>query len=463
MLSGNNVTSVEYESTFRDPEGRLFESEDRILRHIYSQHVPAVLSWIQSPLAGRWIEQHRMVPTRIVDSEPGKPALLEHERIFFPTYPWEWSPGQWVDAASLTLSLCEEAVDEGFILKDATPLNILFSGSRPVFVDVLSFEHRDPQSPLWNAYAQFVRTFLLPLCAYVHLGWPLSATLQRRDGYVPADLSPFLPLVRRWRYPFRSLVTLPLLLEKNARSGVKQPHVSEDVSAFAVHGLLRSARKLLKSVTPAARKSRWSNYTHSALHYAAEDRSAKQEFVGNALDRIRPARVLDVGANTGVYSRIAAGCGAQVVAWDTDVQASDINWQTAHRDGLSILPVIADFARPTPAVGWRNRENPSLLDRAKGQFDCVLMLGILHHLLVADQIPLDAILAQLAEITTRWAIVEWVPKQDSQFDGLCRGRQQLYEHLTEDRFALMLSKQFAIRQRIVLPNGRTLCLLEKSL
>ena len=43
-------------------------------------------------------------------------------------------------AGALTLELAQGALEEGFGLKDATPYNVLFRGSRPVFVDVLSFE-----------------------------------------------------------------------------------------------------------------------------------------------------------------------------------------------------------------------------------------------------------------------------------------------------------------------------------
>jgi hypothetical protein len=407
------------------------------------------------------MQQRRMAPTQILASESGRSALLEHERILFPSYPWEWTPGQWMDAASLTLELCEEALDDGLILKDATPLNILFSGPCPIFVDVLSFEDRNLKSPLWIAYAQFVRTFLLPLCAYVHLGWPLAASMQRRDGYEPEDLAPFLPFFRSWRRPLRSLVTLPVLLEKAARFGAQRPQVSEELSAFAVRRLLRSTRKLLYSLAPSAHTSRWSNYPETASHYKSADHEAKETFVRVALANIRPAYVLDVGANTGVYSRIAAESGAAVVAWDTDVQATDLNWQMARRTGLSILPIVADFARPTPAVGWLNRESASLLDRAKGRFDCVLMLGVLHHLLITDQIPLDAILKQLWEFSAVWAIIEWIPTKDSQFDELCRGRQELYSHLSEECFFQTLSKYFGVRERVKLANGRTLCLAER--
>ena len=66
---------------------------------------------------------------------------------------------------------------------------------------------------------------------------------------------------------------------------------------------------------------------------------------------LRPGSVLDIGGNTGHYSRIAAGVGARVVAWDTDVASSDRSWKEARAAGLPILPLVADVARPTPAIG----------------------------------------------------------------------------------------------------------------
>lgn len=461
------IPSAMDEGTFRDPQGILYQDGERIFREIYREHAETALAWIHSPLAQRWMQQHRLVATQVLESAPGRPVLFEHERVFFPSFPWEWAPGQWKCAGSLTLDLCEEALQSGSILKDATPLNILFAGPDPIFVDVLSFEERDRKNPLWLAYAQFVRTFLLPLAAYIHLGWPLSACMQRRDGYEPADLAPWLNFRQRWTSPFRSLVALPQILERRAakhkvQPGVSLPNVSEEVAALTLRHTIRKARKLLDSLVPPQHVSRWSGYAESAFHYALEDHAAKQEFVRRALTAIRPAHVLDVGANIGVYSRIAAECGANVVAWDTDLRACDMNWQAAHRDRLRILPLVADFARPTPPAGWRNRECAGLLDRARGRFDCILMLGILHHLLVADQIPLGAILDQVAEISTRWAVIEWIPKEDAQFVSLCRGREQLYVHLDDNHFLQAVSQRFVVRIHERLHNGRSLLQVEKK-
>lgn len=452
-------------STFRDPQGRLFRDGNRILREIYSQHSQQVLAWLDSTPARRWMQQRRLVPTRIL-SGSDRPVLLEHERILFPSYPWEWAPGQWIAAGQLALDLCEEALGSGYIIKDATPLNVLFSGSKPIFIDVLSFEERNPGNPLWIAQAQFVRTFLLPLASYRYLGWPLSAAQQRRDGYEPADIAPWLSFAQRWSNPLRSLVTLPLLLEKHFSEKAVDPkaykgNMSEDICVMILRRTIGTMRKRLRSLTPPVHRSRWSSYTRTASHYAAPDRAAKMGFVRSSLETTRPARVLDVGANTGIYSRIAAECGASVVAWDSDVSATELHFQAAHRDSLSVLPLVADFARPTPAVGWRNGECADLISRARGNFDCVMMLGVLHHLLIADQIPLAQVIDQLAEITTRWAIVEWIPREDSQFAGLCRGRDDLYTHLTLDHFTSLLGQRFRIRSSEHLSNGRTLMLAER--
>lgn len=434
---------------------------------MYPEHAEAVLAWLQSQLAVRWVEQGHLIPTQIVDYSPNAGATLEHEQIVFPSYPWEWTPGQWKLAAKLTLDLCEEALESGYILKDATPLNILFRGPEPVFVDVLSFELRDRANPIWIAYGQFVRTFLLPLAACKYLGWPLAAFQCRRDGYEPQDLAPWLSWQQRWRQPIRSLVTLPLLLQKSFLMKSVTPKANRpaqklgEISGLLLRRTLQKTRRLLNALDLKLPPSQWGEYAHTASHYCGQDHEDKQLFVRRWLHSIRPATVLDVGANTGVYSRIAAAAGARVIAWDTDIQACETNWQTAREANLSILPLVADFARPTPPIGWENAEYSSLAARAKERFDCVLMLGILHHLLLADQIPLPAIVEQLAEMTTGWAILEWVPQEDDLFHNLLRGRNQLYGHLNEEFFRQVLSQRFLVHDRTRLSNGRSLYAAEK--
>jgi SAM-dependent methyltransferase len=447
--------------TFRDPAGSLRIVGDRVLREVHLEHAGPALEFLQSETAREWVAQGRLIETRFISRDNGD-LTLEHPRVFFPSYPWEWTPSAWIAAADLTLDLCEGLLEQGLILKDATPLNILLRGARPVFVDVLSIEARDPGSPLWLAYGQFVRTFLLPLAAHRYLGWPLAASIQKRDGYEPADLAPYLSRWQRWREPFRSLVTLPLMLEKSGGRSAQDTRVRQNPEAAlaVLRRNLSALRRHLRRVDPQERKSRWSSYAQSADHYSEEDQKLKRRFVRDALTAARARQVLDLGANSGVYSRIAAECGAEVVAWDTDMQATEQNWREALQQQLNIAPLLANPARPTPAVGWRNAESLGLLDRARERFDCVMMLGLIHHLLLSEQIPLEEIAALLRELTASWAIVEWVPAGDPRFVDLLRGREALYAHLDEAAFARAAATHFNVVLREALPNGRVLFLLQ---
>lgn len=450
-------------ATFRDPAGSLRIAGDRVLRRVRPALAGPALRFLESDLAQEWVGQGRLIETRFLPGAEGE-ITLEHPRIFFPSYPWEWTPGAWVAAARLTLDLCDALLGRGLILKDATPLNILFQGAHPVFVDVLSIDARDPQSPLWLAYGQFVRTFLLPLAAYRYLGWPLSASIHKRDGYEPADLAPYLSRWQKWRQPFRSLVTVPLMLEREgaqAAQSTAKVRQQPEVALAVLRRNLASLGATLEMLAPArGAASRWSRYTETADHYAAEDQKRKQRFVREALSSAQPHHVLDLGANTGVFSRIAAEAGATVVAWDTDLEAAEQNRSEAGKNNLPIVSLVANPARPTPAVGWRNAESLSLLDRARGRFDCVLMLGLIHHLLLSEQIPLEEIAALLRELTTHWAVVEWVPAKDPRFQDLLRGRDDLYGHLDEAAFQRAIENHFTVVLREALPNGRVLFLLQ---
>lgn len=457
-------------NTFRDPAGTLRLENNRVLRTVTPDFSSFALGFLKHPQTIQWMAERRMVPTTVLDANP-ESTLLEHERILYPSYPWEWTPGQWVAAATLTLDMAEESLDQGLTLKDATPLNVLFDGPRAIFVDVLSFEPRQLDSPIWLAYGQFVRTFLLPLAAWKYLGWPLSASILRRDGYEPEELARHLGFLKRWSGPLRSLVALPTLFGgKNPQTSVKpgksassyHVHQSPEIAKMVLKGRLRKLRRMLNALAPSAQHSRWSDYPELAAHYSNVDHVQKQNFVQQALERIRPTQVLDLGANTGNYSRIAAAAGAHVVAWDTDIEAAERNWRQALAEKLPIDVMIADVARPTPAVGWRYGESSSLLSRAIGKFDCILVLGILHHMLLAEQVPLAEIAEHLAELTREWIVIEWVPQQDPRFQDLLRGREKLYSHLTEETFSAIFSRFFTVEASEQLANGRKLFLMKRK-
>jgi len=222
MSPGDTSECAEPLFTFRDPAGQLKLTRAHALRRIHPGAVEETLAFLNSPLRAALERSGDLIPSEIVQSgivESG-PALaelpgelwLQHPRIDPISYPWEWTTAQWRSAADLTLRIASQAIDAGWMLKDATPLNILFAGARPVLVDVLSLERRDPNSATWLAYGQFVRTFLLPLVAEKLLNWPLLTTLFFRDGYEPRNLYEALPRLQRLRPGLLDVVTLATLL-----------------------------------------------------------------------------------------------------------------------------------------------------------------------------------------------------------------------------------------------------------
>jgi SAM-dependent methyltransferase len=451
--------------TFRDPAGSVEIRPDGAYRTIRAPFDAEILEFLALPLASELVARRQLVASDVMPNT-GAELVLRHPRVSFQSFPWEWAPGLWLAAAELTLTLCSQLVEQGWILKDATPLNVLFQGTAPIFVDVLSIERMDPHQPIWLAYGQFVRTFLLPMLGYSRLGWPLQTSLTRRDGYEPEEIYAALSWVGRLRQPALSAVTLPSLLANSkkmqagsvASRAVKEPELAKHILLKTLKNLLTQMRR----VTPAHHSSTWSDYAETAFHYSEEDHARKRSFVSGALATAQPARVLDVGCNTGVYSNLAADAGAEVVSIDTDVQAVDRLCASLKGSGKNILPLCVDLAHPSPAAGWENREYASFLNRCADHFDTVMMLAVLHHLLLRNQIPLEQIAALCSSLTTEHLILEWVPATDPKFQELLRGRGSIYAHITEDAFRSAFAEYFTVVNEQALANGRIMLHLEKK-
>jgi SAM-dependent methyltransferase len=435
-----------------------------IYRAVTGQGVRDFEAFLASPPAAALIASGSIVRSAPVDGvrretllagREDVPLLLEHQRIPFPSYPAEWPPEMLHAAASLTLELARIFLPHHIGLKDATPYNVLFRGPRPVFVDVLSFERREPRDSTWAAYGQFLRTFLLPLLAYSRLHMPLDQIFAtRRDGLEPEEVWSWTPFLKRLMPPFLSLATMPVWLAARHKPDDKKVYRQRmerdpEKARYILDALFRRLTRLLAAVAPrVGRKSNWSKYLASNHNYSAAHFADKQNFVRDALAGFAPQRVLDIGCNTGHFSVMAARSGAEVTAIDSDSVVVGTLWRRALFENLPILPLVVDIARPTPAQGWNNCETPSFLDRARGHFDAVMMLALIHHLLVSERIPLDAIVDLAADCVAKSAVgialIEYIAPEDSMFQRLVRGRGELYRHLTREYFEMAVRRRFDI-------------------
>jgi SAM-dependent methyltransferase len=464
------TTGASSPRSFRDPDAILVEHEGRLFRAVRTHAVEAFRQAIADPVVQSWMDAGRLVRTWPL-TRADRPSLLaafdgecfEHEAIPFVSHPGEWAPEMLAAAGALTLEFARALLPRGLILKDATPANVLFRNAAPVFVDLPSIAARESGSCLWIARHQFETTFLLPLIASVETGLPLAWTLANPVAGLTHEALAGILGRRRWLKPrlWRS-VALPALASRAASFGSAPRALkasSDEQARYILERSFAGLERQLQQCVPrlATRSSQWQTYTATRDHYGEADLAAKRTFVSSVVADLHPARTLDIGANTGEFSAIAATQG-MVVALDVDERSVAAIWQRAREGGLAILPLVANFGRPTPAAGWRNREQDSLLARAAGAFDLVLMLAVVHHLRVGEGVPVAEQFDAVAGLTRRHLLVEFVPVTDPMFATIARGREPLYPDCLRPAFEEALAVHFAVERLLELPNGRVLYL-----
>lgn len=486
-VPGKGISTVEPPASiaaetvsFRDPGGCLVRYQDRVFRFIGASGEPDFRAFQQSPVTRRLVVEGKVIGSEVLQGGPcpgmeavfssaAPPRLvLEHEAIRFPSYPFEWTPQMLYEAGLLTIEIAEALLEDNLGLKDATPYNILFRGPRPVFIDVLSVERREPLDPLWRPYAQFVRTFCIPLLVNKRVGVPIfDLLIGRRDGLEPEEAMRWLGFLDSVHRGVLGTIVVPALLGRLRRAqgpGLYAPHRvrSAEQARFTLKMRYRAARRLLRNSRPDPEpSSEWSDY-EKRNSYSAAEMAAKDELIRTTVLDFECRQVLDLGCNTGRFSAAALrGGAAGVVAVDRDPAVIDRLYRRATNGDLPILPLVIDFARPSPATGWRNSETLSFFERASGRFDCVMALAFLHHMLVSERIPLPRVLTALSDLTTDVAIVEFVAPEDPMFRALLRGRDELHRDFSAATFERAAAERFDLVRSHAIGATRSVYVMRK--
>jgi hypothetical protein len=440
--------------SFRDPSGVVFRREGAVYRRInpvYREHYEHLVS---SGLYKVLVERQLLVAHQEAciagDMTRGAYKTLRPELAPFISYPYEWCFGQLRDAALAALAIQGIALRHGMILKDASAYNMQFIGGKPRLIDTLSFEIYREGEP-WIAYRQFCQHFLAPLLLMAYRDPSLIRLLALHLDGIPLPLaSQLLPLAARWRPSVFSHIQLHARTQQRFSRRQQVRVQRRSISRLGMQGLVANLTSLVSSLRPHGNPSHWSGY-YGDNSYTGPAFGHKQRAVSRFLAGLRPAMVWDLGANTGVFSLIAAAQGALTVAFDADHAAVDAHYRECVSQGQNrVLPLVVDLTNPSAAIGWNHQERDSLASR--GPCDTALALALVHHLAISNNVPLDQIAAWLRRLC-RSLIIEFVPKNDPQCQRLLASRRDIFPNYHREGFEQAFSRHFRVEEKAGLPDS----------
>lgn len=456
-------TSSSVSGSFRDPCGFLFRQNGAIYRQINLIYKENYDHLITSGLYNALLDAELLIPHEEVNIEGVKPTcaykIIKPELIPFISYPYEWGFSQLKEAALTTLKIQKKSFEFGMSLKDSSAYNIQFKKGKAIFIDTLSFEKYQEGRP-WVAYRQFCQHFLAPLALMSYKDIRLSQLLRLYIDGIPLDLaSSLLPLSTRFKFSLLSHLYLHAKSQKHFADKTINKGRGK-VKRLSFLAFMDNLEGTVSNLRLRSSVSEWADY-YEDTNYSPSAFGHKKELVAAFLEKANSKDVWDLGANTGIFSRIASKKGIPTVSFDFDPLATENNYLQCLRDKETcLLPLVIDLTNPSPGIGWKNEERISLLER--GPADTVFAFALIHHLAISNNIPLDE-LADFFNRICKTLIIEFIPKSDSQVKKLLSAREDIFPNYTQSDFEREFNKYFSIRDSVKIRDSeRTLYLMAKK-
>lgn len=417
---------------------------------------------MESGLYDRLVKAGLLIPHVEVDQAPAESDLshkvIQPEHVPFISYPYEWSFSQLKDAALATLSIQRRSLKVGMSLKDASAYNMQFVRGKATLIDTLSFETYKEGQP-WVAYRQFCQHFLAPLALMALRDIRLNQLLRVYIDGIPLDLaSGLLPSKTRFNFGLLTHIHLHAGAQKRY-SGMEVKSRAATMGKQAMTGLIDSLDSTVRKLEWKPGGTEWGNY-YDITNYSDSAFEHKKQLVQEWSAKVKPSLVWDLGANRGVFSRMAGEHGAFVVSSDIDPTAVEQNYRQMKAEKTeNLLPLLLDLTNPSPSIGWANEERDSFGRR--GPADILLALALIHHLAISNNVPLLQIADFFAKLG-KWLVIEFVPKADSQVQKLLASREDIFPDYTREGFETAFQRRFRIVEAVnVRESERALYLMER--
>jgi len=445
MKKKNKSESEKISSSFRDPSGFIFLSQNILYRQINFSYKNHYEHLINSGLLKLLTEKELLISHKEINLNQKFPLeaykIIQPETIPFISYPYEWCFSQLKDAALTTLQIQKYALEFGMTLKDASAYNIQFKNGKPILIDTLSFEIYEEGKP-WIAYRQFCQHFLASLALMAYRDVRLEKLLQTNIDGIPLDLASSLLPIRSFLSPsLFAHIHLQSKIQHNLENKTNQSK-TYFLNKKGLLALIDNLTSLVSSLQWTLKNTEWANY-YKETNYSLEAFDDKKKIIKNFLNNINPQQAWDIGGNTGIFSRIASTKGIKTICLDSDPVAVEKNYlEMKASQEKNIFPIILDIINPSPAIGWANKERNSLQER--GPADTIFALALIHHLVITYNIPLLNIAKFFSEIGTS-LIIEFIPKEDSQIQRMLKTSIKTFDNYNQKYFEEIFKKYFSIQ------------------
>ena len=451
--------SSRIQASYRDPSGFVFKKDGIVYRQINKCYQQTYENFMSSGLYKILTDKKLLVSHQELGIHGSGDAykIISPQKIPFISYPYEWSFSQLKDAALITLEIQKEALKKGFTLKDATAYNVQFSGSKAIFIDSLSFEEYKEGTP-WIAYRQFCEHFLMPLSLAYYSDLHILALQRSYINGIPLETgTALLPLRARANFGLLTHLFIHSKFQKKYADEKVSEHSKTKISRFQQEALIDSLYSCVKKLTIPKKLTTWGDY-YDGTNYTEAGMQWKKDCVESMIKNSKAETVLDLGANTGVFSELAAKHAEFVLSVDLDPLCVERNYIRLKKDNSEkILPLVIDLMNPSPSIGWDLEERPAFTERYKG--DLSLALALIHHLAIGQNLPLDYVAKFMAKISPH-LIIEFVPKEDSQVKRLLANREDIFPNYNKSGFEESFGAYFTILESKAVPeSSRTMYLL----
>ncbi|WMI68046.1 class I SAM-dependent methyltransferase [Mangrovimonas sp. YM274] len=454
---------IQHSSSFRDPSGYVFTEGNILKRQISLLYFKQYKALKESGFYQKLIKAGLLIPHKEI-TEDNTGIVIQPEFIPFVTYPYEWSFNQYKEAALLTLKLQKFCLDHDFSLKDATAFNVTFHKGKAIFIDTLSFDFYQDNSP-WRAYKQFISHFFGPLLlAHYHGAQSLKLMHSFIDGIPVKLISSMLPGKTKLS-PF-------LYSNIHLLSKYEDKH-SEDYKGEVKHGTLSKGaqQKIIKSLYEYIKRlklkeaSEWGDY-YDKTNYTSDAFLQKEKIVNAWVKETEAKTLIDVGGNDGTFVRKIDTELKQALVCDIDNNAVDINYREVKgRKEIYMTPFVQDVLNPSASIGFNNDERFSFKERLqKFSPDITLALAVIHHISLSGNVPFKKS-AEFFAAFSNYLIIELPKREDSWVQRLLNAKSEFKGHFdfyNQDNFETEFMNYFSLEKKEVIANSHRIMYLLKS-